>query len=106
MPSSTRLATAVFTVLTTSALLLGPALADPSRSSKDDKSSQHRSTGLDSQQKIQQPPDCEDIKAGTTGGREEAAAQKECVRSQHLGGGTGTSSGTGSGKMGPGGGPR
>jgi len=59
-------------------------------------------------QRIEVPKDCADIKAGanTGGSTTESAARKDCEASRHLGADRGTSSGTGSGKMGSGSGPR
>ena len=59
-----------------------------------------------SEEKIAEPDDCSNIRSGTTGSASEAAAQKDCESSRHLGAGSGVSSGTGSGKMRPGGGSR
>jgi len=56
--------------------------------------------------RLPKPDDCEQIRAGTSGSVPEAASERDCKRSQMLEGGTGTSSGTGSGKRQPGSGPR
>ncbi len=59
-------------------------------------------------QRLPEPKDCKDIEAGTGfgGNTTQQAAQRDCERSRALGSGTGVSSGTGSGKMGSGQGPR
>ena len=59
-----------------------------------------------SEKKVAEPSDCSNIRSGTAGSVAESAAQKDCESSRHLGAGSGTSSGTGSGKMPPSGGPR
>jgi hypothetical protein len=59
-----------------------------------------------SEKKVAEPSDCSNIRSGTAGSVAESAAQKDCESSRHLGAGSGTSSGTGSGKMPPAGGPR
>ena len=70
----------------------------------DKRSSQEKASGT--QQKVPKVQDCEQVKSGSGGGVTESAAEKDCESSRHLGAGSGTSSGTGSGKMAPGQGPR
>jgi hypothetical protein len=89
----------------TGALLISISLCAPTVyavDSKDSKSSRQSKSDA----KIHTPTDCANIKAGTVDKNAEAAAQKDCQSSQDRGAGMGTSSGTGSGKMPPGGGPR
>ena len=93
-------------VLAGSLLQVQLVAAESGQSRGEGKTPAQQRSAEKSQGKIQQPQDCDEIKAGTGGGSEEAAAKQECVRSQHLGAGTGTSSGSGSGKMGSGSGPR
>lgn len=77
----------------------GSGASNPSQQSEQKSREQTGST-------VPRPDDCAKIKAGAEGGTAESAARKDCESSKHLGGGTGTSSGTGSGKMAPGSGTR
>ena len=60
----------------------------------------------ESKKSIPKAQDCDKIRGGTGGSVTESAAEKDCQSSHDLGAGSGTSSGTGSGKMAPGQGPR
>lgn len=88
-------------VLAVSLTVSAQAASSESKHSKQDGTSRGASFST-----MPTPKDCTEIKAGTAGSTAEAAAQKDCERSQHLGAGTGTSSGTGSGKKQSGSGPR
>ena len=87
-------------------LMTSPALLAASGSSGQSNRPAHQERSTQSKEQISKPRDCEDIGPGTGGGSTEAAAKQECKRSRHLGGDLGTSSGTGTGTMGPGEGPR
>jgi hypothetical protein len=92
------------------ALLSMTVPADAASSGSDPSQPQSKQAGRTTPEgsgtTIPRPDDCAHIKDGTAGGTSQSAAQKDCERSQHLSGGTGTSSGTGSGKRQSGSGPR
>ena len=89
-------------VLTLSMTIAAHGASPESKPSKPSEGSPHQRSGAT----IPRPDDCSQIKEGTPDGTSQAAAQKDCERSKHLSGGTGTSSGTGSGKQPSGSGSR
>jgi membrane protease subunit (stomatin/prohibitin family) len=78
-----------------------PQRQQPAATQKQEQKQEKTSGGT-----IPVPKDCDQIGSGTTGSVPQAAAKKDCEASKHLGADSGTSSGTGSGKMQSGSGPR